>query len=61
MGAFVYVLRQLVFPSSVVVLAGIVIAGALFYFVLLFRLERDLRREVSELVEHLGLPWPSFL
>jgi hypothetical protein len=43
------------------VLAGIVIAGALFYFVLLFRLERDLQREVSELVEHLGLPWPSFL
>jgi len=61
MGAFVYALRQLFFPSSVVVLAGIVIAGALFYFVLLFRLERDLQREVSELVEHLGLPWPSFL
>ncbi|MDH7491878.1 MAG: oligosaccharide flippase family protein [Methanolinea sp.] len=61
MGGFVSVLQWLFFPTHIAVLAGIVLSGALFYFVLLFRLERELRKEVMELAEHLGLaglPFP---
>jgi len=61
MGGFVFILRWLFFPTHVAVLAGIVLSGALFYFVLLFRLERDLRKEIAELAEHLGvasIPFP---
>jgi len=61
MGAFVFMLQRIFFPSNVVVLAGIVIGGALLYVVLVFRMERNLRKEVAELVENLGLPFPSFL
>jgi len=44
MGAFVFMLQRIFFPSNVVVLAGIVIAGALLYVVLVFRMERNLRK-----------------
>lgn len=43
------------------ILVLVILAGALIFFAVLFRLERGIRNEISEMVTHLGLPWPSWM
>ena len=42
-------------------LIGLVIIGAIVYFVLLFRIDREIRNELKEMVTQIGIFWPDFL
>jgi len=61
MGVFVAMLQAILSPTHVATLGAIVLAGALFYFALLFRADRELRREVVDLIGDLGLPRLPYL
>ncbi len=45
----------------VAVLILMIAAGALVFFLVLFRLDRTIHDEICELATHLGIPWPSWL
>lgn len=59
MSAVVIVLRWLVPITHAGILLIIVLAGAFSFFYALFRLDRGIYDEISELATHLGLPWPT--
>lgn len=61
MAAVLSATRILIPVFHVVVLILIIGAGALVYFLVLFRLDREIHDEISELAKHLGIPWPSWL
>jgi O-antigen/teichoic acid export membrane protein len=58
MGAVILVLRLVIPLISLFVLVGIVALGAIIYFVILVKIDSEIRVELKELVEQLGLPWP---
>ena len=53
--------RATVPVTHVAVLVLIILSGALAFFLVLFRLDRGIRDEISELTEHLGLPLPPWI
>ncbi|OPY46814.1 MAG: putative flippase AglR [Methanoregulaceae archaeon PtaU1.Bin222] len=61
MAAVLSATRILIPVFHVAVLILIIGAGALVYFLVLFRLDREIHDEISELAKHLGIPWPSWL
>lgn len=48
-----------IFHVAVLILT--IAAGALVFFLVLFRLDRTIHDEICELATHLGIPWPSRL
>ncbi len=61
MGVLVVVLRLLIPLTSAIPLGAIVVAGALAYFILLFRLNPGFYRDIRDMVRQFGGPWPHWL
>ncbi|MCU0631417.1 MAG: oligosaccharide flippase family protein [Methanolinea sp.] len=61
MAAVVIILRSIIPLVHVAILVLVILAGALVFFMVLFRLDRVMHDELSQLGRHLGLPWPSWL
>jgi len=61
MGIVVLFIRTLLPLNQVVsVLAGVII-GALVYILVLFKLDKQIHRELKDLSVNLGVPWPGWL
>lgn len=61
MAVFIIGFRVLFSVFHVAVLILVIAAGALVFFLVLFRLDRTIHDEICELATHLGIPWPSWL
>jgi len=61
MAIVVVLIRMIVPVFHVAILVLVILAGALTFFLIFFRLERDIRDEIAELFIHLSLPWPSWI
>jgi len=61
MALFIIGFRVLFSVFHVAVLILVIAAGALVFFLVLFRLDRTIHDEICELATHLGIPWPSWL
>lgn len=61
MGAFVLIYMLFVPLSNVFLTLVPVAIGAVIYFLLLFKIDKDIRDEVRGVVKNFGLPWPKWL
>jgi O-antigen/teichoic acid export membrane protein len=61
MGLLMVALYILYPPQSVFVLFGMIAAGAAVYFFVLLKIDREIRGEILEIAQNLGIPWPYLL
>jgi O-antigen/teichoic acid export membrane protein len=61
MGIVVLFIRVLIPISHVIVVLASVIIGAFIYIFVLFKLDRKIHKELKDLSENLGVPWPRWL
>jgi O-antigen/teichoic acid export membrane protein len=58
MGILLLVARLLLPLTHVFIVLALVTAGAIFYILVLFRLDRKIHDELRDLSQNLGVPWP---
>lgn len=61
MAAFILVYMQFVPLTNIFLVLVPVAVGAVLYFVVLFRLNREIHDEIADLAKQFGLPWPRWL
>jgi O-antigen/teichoic acid export membrane protein len=61
MSIFVLFFSRVVPLDHVLLVAGLVLAGALFYLFVLLRIDTGIRDEVKEISLRLGIPWPGWM
>ncbi|HJK23804.1 MAG TPA: flippase, partial [Methanocorpusculum sp.] len=61
MTAVILVYMQFVPLTSIFLVLVPVAVGAVLYFVVLFRLNREIHDEIADLAKQFGLPWPRWL
>jgi len=61
MGIFLVFIHFLLPLTHVITVLAVVIIGALIYLFVLFKLDRKIHDELSELSVNLGVPWPEWL
>ncbi len=61
MGLFVFIYKLFVPLDNVILTLIPVCIGAVIYFLLLFKIDRGIRDEITGMVTTLGLPWPKWL
>jgi len=61
MGIFLVFIHFLLPLTHVITVLAVVIIGALFYIFVLFKLDRKIHDELSDLSVNLGVPWPEWL
>jgi O-antigen/teichoic acid export membrane protein len=61
MGIFLVFIHFLLPLTHVITVLAVVIIGALIYIFVLFKLDRKIHDEISDLSVNLGVPWPEWL
>ncbi|MDR3102646.1 MAG: flippase [Methanocalculaceae archaeon] len=61
MAVFLLIYRQFVPLTSVFPVLAAVVAGAMIYFAVLFKLDKGIHKEVAVLAKQFGFPWPEWL
>ncbi|HJK56421.1 MAG TPA: polysaccharide biosynthesis C-terminal domain-containing protein [Methanocorpusculum sp.] len=61
MAAVILVYMQFVLLTNIFLVLVPVAIGAVLYFVVLFRLNREIHDEIADLSKQFGLPWPRWL
>jgi len=61
MAVFLLLVRFLIPLSNFVWVLAAVSAGALLYFMIILRWDREIRDDLKAISTHLGLPWPKWL
>jgi O-antigen/teichoic acid export membrane protein len=61
MGIVVLIIRVLLPLTHVVTVLAVVIVGAGIYVLVLFKLDRNIHDELTDLIVNLGIPWPKGL
>ncbi|MDV0441937.1 lipid II flippase MurJ [Methanocorpusculaceae archaeon Ag1] len=61
MAAFIFIYKQFVPLTNVFLVLIPVAVGAVIYFVVLFKLDKELHDEITGLVKQFGIPWPRWL
>jgi O-antigen/teichoic acid export membrane protein len=58
MASVVLMFRFLFGIGSIILIAAVVAAGALVYFLVLFRIDRGIRDDIQSIISAFGIPWP---
>jgi len=61
MGIFLLFIHFLLPLTHIITVLAMVIIGALIYIVVLFKLDREIHKEIKDLSINLGIPWPRGL
>jgi O-antigen/teichoic acid export membrane protein len=61
MGIFVLAYRMLLNTSSILTIMIPVFLGAIVYFILIVKMDQNIKNEIKKIVFHANLPWPHWL